>query len=260
MSVRYLAGRLISRLLTQPDGYSQRRLFVMVVEYTKFLPYAFVIDDMKLKKLTELLEDSLGSVNFSVKCAGGRSYNFESVEDLINYENPKSKKILKLYLFVHSADDRRSSLISFDSDSGIIPGIYMKLEVEENELLTLEDKIEDVIAGMRPWYNIMSRLSIWIIIGVTFLIAIASLIILKLSGIMENVDADTRYSVSRVIVFGTAALIGYPVYKMLSTCFPRGVFAIGQGKSRFSNLKKFHGVMVSIIIGLIFFVASFLIN
>lgn len=232
----------------------------MKVEYTKFLPHTVVVDDVQLKKLTELLENSLGSVKFSVKCAGGRSYDFKSVEDLINYENPKSKKILKLYLFVRSADDLRSSLISFDADSGIMPGIYMQLEVEENELLNLEDKIEDVIVGMRPWYNIISRLSIWITMGVTFLIAIASVIILKLSGIMENVDDDMKYPVVRLIVLGTAALVGYPVYKMLLTCFPRGVFAIGQGKSRYKRLQWTHSFIGSIIGALILFVARFLIN
>ena len=232
----------------------------MNVEYTKRLPHTFVVDGVNLKRLTRLLEDSLGSVTFSIDCADGRSYDFESVEDLINYENPNSKKILQLRLFVRSVDDLVGSSITFDSVSGIIPGIYMRLRVEENDLLNLKDKIEDVIAGMRPWYHIITRFAIWITCCVVILVITAEAIILKLSGIMENVDDDMKYPVSRLIVFGTAGLIGYPVYKMLSTCFPRGIFAIGQGKSRFSNLKKLHGVMLSIIIGLIFFVARFLTN
>lgn len=232
----------------------------MNVKYSKRSPRAFVVNDVKLKKLTELLEDNLGSVNFSIDCADGRSYDFESVEDLINYENPKSKKMLKLRLFVRSADDLRLSSITFNGDSGLVPGIYMNLEVKENELLNLRDKIEDAIAGMRPWYNVISRLAIWITFGVVLLVITAEAIILKQSGIIENVDDETKEIIARLIPYGTAGLIGYPVYKMLSACFPRGVFAIGQGESRYKTLQWFHGFMGTIIIALIFFIARFLIN
>ena len=232
----------------------------MVVEYKKLLPRTFVVDAVKLKKLTELLEDNLGSVTFFIDCADGRSYKFESVEDLINYENPKSKKILKLGLHVRSADDLRRSLISFNADSGLVPGFYMKLEVKESELFYIKDKIEDAIAGMRPWYNFIARLAIWITFGVILLAITAEVIIIKQSGIIENVDDETKDIIARLIPIGTAWLIGYPVYKMLSTCFPRGFFAIGQGESRYKTLQWTHGFIGSFIIALIFFIARFLIS
>ena len=238
----------------------------MNVAYSKRLRHAFVVDDVKLKRLTRLLEDSFDSVEFSIDCADGRSYNFEnfeSVEKLINYENPKSKKILRLRLFLRSANDLlRVSSITFDDDIGLAPGIYISLEMEENNLSNLTDKIEDVINGMRPWYDVLSRyptgyswglsLIIALIIVVTFNEHILS-IIKKLGG--EIADSNVGGFV------GVIALpFVYPLYKLFFNCFPPAVFAIGQGISRYNRLKWFHGIIATFIMGLIFFVMRFVIN
>ena len=64
----------------------------MNVNYSKELKHAFVADGCQLKKLTKLLQDSVGKVHIRVDCGDEFSLDFETINDLLHYENPSIKR------------------------------------------------------------------------------------------------------------------------------------------------------------------------
>ena len=131
-------------------------MYDQTIHYSKTLWNAFVVDDCKLKNLTKLLQDRIGDVTFSAEFVHGVSRRFETVGDLIDYENPKSKEILNICLHAESDDLKTSARISFLRASGS-PAISISLDACEIVLFKLLDEIQDVIRGMRPWYDVVSR-------------------------------------------------------------------------------------------------------
>ena len=114
----------------------------------KELKHAFVVGPSALKRLTELLQDHIGKVGIRVECADGDNCEFETVNDLIAYENPKSKEIRRVYLDARSNDSSGRAKIVFPSFSG--RGILINFPTHEH--IGLWEKIQDIIEGTRPWY------------------------------------------------------------------------------------------------------------
>jgi hypothetical protein len=123
----------------------------MNVRYSKNLIQAFVAGDSGLKKLTELLQDRIGTVEIRAGYADGFSRDFETINDLIAYENPKSKEIHRVRLNACSEDSSKSATIDLPSSSG--RGIAIDLTAPEDVVSKLREDTLDIIAGMRPWYD-----------------------------------------------------------------------------------------------------------
>ena len=236
-------------------------MFDQNIRYSKTLWHAFVIDDYKLKNLTKLLQDQVGNVTLSADCVHGFSYRFETVGDLIDYENPKSKEIHSISLHAKSDDYSKSVMIVFHRALSS-PAIGISLNGCENALPKLLDEIQDVIGGMRPWYDVLSRFPIVYGFGITVLFALIGIFRFKgyISGIIETFEDESREHIFRLILYFSTMLMWFPFYKLLVFVFPPTVFAIGQGKERFNRMKWFHGIIASFIIGLIFFVMKLVIN
>ena len=235
-------------------------MFDRNIDYSKTLNHAFVVDGYKLKNLTKLLQDQIGNVTFCVNFAHGVSYTFETVGDLIDYENPKSKEIRSIGLHAKSDDYSKSAMVLFHGALGS-PAIAISLNVSQNVVPILLDEIQDVIRGMRPWYDIFSRFPHLYSIGIAVLFVLMGTYRLKgyISGIIRPFeDENTVHLVLRLIALCFIGLAWFAFYKMLVFVLPSVVFSIGQGKERFNRLKWFHGIIVTsiigLIIGLIFFV------
>lgn len=229
----------------------------MTVQYSKRFSHAFVIDGSKLKKLTELLKNRVSNVSVSAGCVDGMSYEFKTVEDLIAYENPKSKKIVSIKLYAESEDFSRSARISFVSQ-GFPTGILIEVTGNEDIISRLRDEILDIIKGTRPLYDMLSRFPYGYSAGIGILIGLIVRIYLK-RYLTETFEEEAE-NIARLLMYASTLLIMYPVYKLLCFCFPKGCFAIGQGKSRFNSLKWFRGIIATLIISSIFFIMRYILN
>ena len=189
------------------------------------------------------------------------SYTFETVGGLIDYENPKSKEIRSIGLHAKSDDYSKSAMVLFHNALGS-PAIAISLNVCQSALPTLLDEIQDVIRGMRPWYDVLSRAPHVYSFGIIVLFMVMEIFWFKgyIPGIIETFQDESRERIFRFIVIFSTALMWFPFYKLLGFVLPPTVFAIGQGKERFNRLKWFHGFIVTIIISLIFFVMKLVIN
>lgn len=213
----------------------------MNVNYSETLSQAFVVGPDELKKLVELLQKRIGEVSISADCIDNIQREFTTVKDLMDYENPKSKRICRIYLSAHD-DFSKSATVAFrDSYSPSDGGISVSIAAREDVVLRLKDKILSIIAGTQPWYNIIACFDSFnyllffpIVFGLSIFIAV------KISAVkMELEDQFISFISLTSIIFVIFSIMYFAFFfKLLKWLFPSGIFTIGQGKSRFETLKR----------------------
>lgn len=231
--------------------------------YSEDLIHAFVVGAPELKKLTKLLQDYIGKVEISAGCADGFSNDFETIDRLIGYENPKSKEIQSIYLKAKSEDFSKSAEVRFsDSSLGLIS---VKCRGDKDYVSKLKEKILDVIEGTCPWYNVIRRKHIVLLTGIIlFMLWFIWMLLFTLYDIVE-------FKSESISNFVLAAKDMNPFMRLLMSCmgillwifiwnygklqdfvFPPTAFKIGQGKSRFKVKERIQwGVVISSLVSLV---------
>lgn len=223
----------------------------MNVSYSEELSQAFVIEPDELKKLVELLQKRIGEVSISADCIDKIQREFTTLKELIDYENPNSKRICRIYLSARSNDYSKSATIIFrDSVSSFSGGISLSITAREDVVSRLKDKILDIVAHTRPWYNALTRsfdlanIKHWIvyILFVFLVFSLIGFLAFKFGLISDDKEGiELRDQIRAFITFPSIIFL-IVCFTFLSKpfkwLFPSGVFTIGQGKSRFETLKR----------------------
>ena len=224
----------------------------MDVHYSDELKEAFVVSPADLKKLVELLEKHIGKVYISTDCVDKIKREFKTVESLIAYENPKLKRISRLHLRSRSDDDSKSATIAFREPSWLWEGVSIDITGREGVASRLKEKVLDVLSGMRPWYSWIASVDLLTTFAIVFIIPFIILPIFILfewipvsdsppsnSGSVKGSAISTLFLLSTLLCFGG-------LHRLRGFLFPKIVFAIGQGESRFKLLEKIRwGVIIS---------------
>lgn len=71
--------------------------------------HAFVIRLPDLRKLWELLEEHIGTVEASAVCSDDIEREFDVLEQLSSYDNPPTKEIFRLSIISQSKDGKKSA-------------------------------------------------------------------------------------------------------------------------------------------------------
>lgn len=229
----------------------------MNVRYSKELPQAFVVGASELEEVVTLLEEHIGEVYIQVKCSDDLSRNFETVKELIGYKNPKSKEILRIYLIADSDDYSKSAGITFVHSTW--SGILIDYKGSEDTVSRLKEETLDIIAGMHPWYGVMYRINflnpVWIVLGILLVVGFSFsffILFLALGWVPAVPEVNRRDLMSRLRSIRIVLLIPQVIFfviavfsnKILKSFFPKAVFTIGQGKSRFEHQEKVRWVVI----------------
>ncbi len=222
----------------------------MSVNYFEELSQAFVVGPEELKKLVEPLQKHIGKISISTDCMDNIQREFSTVKELIDYENPKSKRIRRIYLSARSDDYLKSATIAF-RDSSFGGGVSLSITAREDAVLRLKDKMWDIVAGTRPWYNLLARFDSGTLTGLVFyffLIILSTFIAFKFGPIsdfkeeMELEDQLTVFILFTSVIFSMVCLVFFS--KLLKWLFPLGIFAVGQGISRYETLEQIQWCVV----------------
>ena len=227
----------------------------MRVFYSKKLPRAFVIDGCQLEKLTKLLQHCVGKVSFGFSCVDGLRYEFETIKDLIDHENSKSKKIYSIRLHAKSDKNSKSGEIIFNDQ-----GISIDFAINKDEMLGLRDALQNILEGTRPWYSWIVRFRnlIHFIFGsITVVVGTVSFSRLK---ILENMEHVGDLLMPLILLVFFSFVMGYVVSRLTYGYFPEAVFLIGQEKSRYKHLSWIQKLIIASIIGLLIALIPFLIQ
>ena len=227
----------------------------MDVHYSDKLKHAFVIRDSELKKLTRLLQDRIGKVHISVDCVDGFSREFNTLKDLIAYENSKSKRIHRIRLRAQSDDFSKSATIAFCDSSWFKKEVSLDVNGREDVVSRLKEGILDVIAGMRPWYNVIARVNFFIAVPIECLTLYFIAVIAVEFKSVSLIDSPVSHSTSswnRIAIMPLSVLGAYSLELLRGYLFPKIVFVIGQGESRFRLLEKVRwGVIIALLVSIV---------
>ena len=122
-------------------------------------PFVFSSDDAKR------LYNLLGSdVKLQAKCNDGVTRQFESIDELLKYENEASKKIVNLKFRLYRCDNGDEFMcgVEFCSERNepykSIGEINLHISGREEKVMNLHDKINAKVNTYKPWYSFVARL------------------------------------------------------------------------------------------------------
>ena len=229
--------------------------------YSEELPQAFVVGPEELKKLVDQLQKRIGEISISADCIDNIQREFSTVKDLIDYENPKSKRICRIYLSARSEDYSKSATIAFRESPSFSGGVSLNITAREDVVVRLKDKILDIVEGTCRWYNPLTRFDLasathW---GIYWLFVFAVIILIGFLAFKFGLISDDKEGIERRDQI--RAFIMFPSFIVVILCFtflskpfkwlfPSGVFTIGQGKSRFETLKRVQWSVVAFAVSL----------
>ena len=125
------------------------------------------------------MQKRIGKVGISTDCIDKIQRKFSTVEELIDYENPKSKRICRIYLSAREGFEE-SSTIAFRDSSSFSGSVSLSITAGEGVVLQLKDKMLDIVAGTRPWYNLLARFDLVTLTGlVSYLLFFVVVVILS---------------------------------------------------------------------------------
>ena len=223
---------------------------------------AFILTEEDLRALSGSVGE-IGPLRCSVKCTDGLSREFETVEDLLSFDNSPTRAIEALSLSSHSEDWSTSAKVSFENRP--LTSVGVQLDGPDKPITNLNSELEARLAGMKPWYAVLTRVEFYFLA----LAAIFAWVILMLALIaFELVPANSASeSAQDPRVVALATLVSYAAIgvtfisigvlaRLRDRLFPVGAFAIAQGKSRHELLEKIRwavvvGLMVSVLGGAI---------
>ena len=216
--------------------------------YSKELSHAFVVSPDELEKMVELLQKRIGEVDISVKCADDFSREFNTVKELIAYENPKPKRIRSIHLSASSDNHSKSATIVF-RDS-FFRGVSIDINGREDIVSRLREEILDIAAGMRPWYNWIASANLFMILVIascvlSFISAISILFEwIPISDASTSNPSNTKETAVSILLLLGVLLVLWGFHRLRNFLFPKLVFTIGQGEDQFRLLEKIRWVVI----------------
>lgn len=237
----------------------------MEAHYSVTMTTPFVIGPDQLETLSSLLRDEIGKVEILAECSDGFSRQFSSFQELVNYENPRSKEITRIQLTARS--DGFTKNASIDISGSRWRGVSLDFRANEDAVDRLRTHTLDVFDGTRPWYGMVHNVDFVYAGCVALLLLWLSLLAgFALRRVPGSDTPESTYTTKRqsaiaqmanIAVLAAIFGIGIVLNRARDTIFPRAVFTIGQGAIRFRDLERWHwGLLIATFASLI---AGFLI-
>lgn len=231
----------------------------MEAEFSIELRQAFIAQKGDLRKLGKLLTERIGKLSLNADCADGLNRKFASIEELIDYDNSKSKELIRLRMSAKSEDYKQRA--EFDLSGSSWRGISIRIEASEDVVGRLKESVLDVVSEMRPMYSWLHRHDfVLVALGIQILIGLIPGVLLAI-GIVSipknasfSVHGGIQAAIIGLIAPGFAILLGTIVNRFRDQIFPRAVFAIGHAERRLARLER---LQLSVVVGfLVSFAAS----
>jgi len=228
----------------------------------------FVLTPTELTKLCENLENLALNVEFEAKCKDNIKRKFPSLNELLKFENPPKRDILKLSLWGRSKERDLRVWLEFDKDTS--SNVLISIDGSEEETIVINDLIEELLSAVKPWYGFLTKTDYTLMLLTGVLVLFLGVALAIALGIIGGTDKPSSPETVRssivgqliAIAFVIAPLVfGYFLNRIRANVFPMGVFAIGQGAKRHTDKELFRTLVVvgffvslaaSVIVSLIF--------
>ena len=210
----------------------------------------FVLDEERLKSIGKSLQDYAGEPSISVKCTDGGTLMFENLEKLFEYENAKNRRITSIEMSSYDVGQDREKTAIIDLSTmpfwgWLYPAIVMVIRGTEEEVLIVKRKLDEVIAGSRPWYSWISKINgfflWWLFFVVTGLVLFVQFEWISLPEISSPINLSSRVIITTTTLWMTLWVVcvssspAFGAAYVIRRLFPSTVFLIGQEKKRYKT-------------------------
>jgi hypothetical protein len=210
------------------------------------------IDQLAAEAEPDRLSGRRPQVLYHGELVGGNKFTFETAEELLEYQNRHDRRITTLFISLSGGfgSNRISVTISEDGGTYAFKG---SAGGEVGEALRVRHYLEDFAAAIRApwawmWWNsgniLFGALLLTLFLGYGLLAFYASD---KPSPAVSDARA---MGYSGLITFGFFAAL-FLLYQMRKKFFPRAILALGQERTRYESLKKWHWLPIAAVAGLV---------
>lgn len=219
-----------------------------------------IVDEVHLRYLAGIVEERFSAVEYEIKTIDGAKYKLPTIDDVIAYNNPDSRKIVCISIWGYKSKDNHDyypefSISLFDMSKYDASCILTLKNLEEAEITYFSQRIDEFVKSTKTAYWWLHKSAFYI--GLGFLLYCMVVVYYYLSLGMEqwSMKADktsilTGWSVVCMLVSV------YGVRKIVEYLFSEGGFVIGEQK-RFMKRKDkrryfvFITIIGTIILGVI---------
>lgn len=220
----------------------------MQVHATGEYPAAIIIDADSISRLWGHVEGFAKEASATVSCADGIERKFQSLEDLLHYENSIRAAVRTIEILGITRE--RSITVTIGRSHGARASLSIR--GEEQDVTAVRARVLDSFTGMRAWYSPIATLDLWI---VWFSIFMAFMLVIKLMLPGEAPSRPERTFSEAVQALGKLVLYLAPVFAVIfgvsrlkARYFPMVSMCIGQGARRHSTDEQ---VRWTVVVGLL---------
>lgn len=231
----------------------------MTASTTKYYSCPIIVDENQLRYLSEMVKERFGEVEYGIKTIDGVQYVYSSIDDLLAYNNPNSRKITEISIRGNLYNGGSSSVselyLSIGDRSKSELSCFMQLKcLEESDITYFKSRMEDFVKDYSVEYWWMYKPVFYLIFGACLYLLLAVILPWYIGGeyhvyISHNIVASLCWS---VLCMAVTILM---VKKGLWWLFPAGGFRIGEQVKvldwKVNARKWILGLITTVVAGLI---------
>ena len=223
----------------------------MIGSLNKSYDYTSIIDAERLQHLSEFIKDNFDEVRYEIRTVDGASYKIDTLEEVLSYSNPQSRRIVKLNIFANKQKNTHLftpnlTLSLFDMTLYDKSCILSLNDLEDREISFLTQRIDEFIKGARPSYWWIHKPLIYWILGATlFTLALIWFTKSGKESLANGISTLFWVGVSFICFFFSNAIIK----RCIEYLFPDGGFSIGEQAAYLKKKEKTRNVVLIYVIG-----------
>ena len=219
----------------------------MAVTFDFEIKSAFVLRRDAVSRVWRILE-SIGAVSATAHCADNARRKFESLSQLLAFDNARAKEIRSLQFSATSEDLNRRADVAFGGRFTSTPISVTLSASEDGEILQTYEELKDTIDGTRSWYSLISRVDI----GTGLLVSLGVLWFVVRIAVGEPPGPRIGVGLGQAVlltalllgILGVVGFFGWVLLRLHAKYFPRAFFALGQGAERYQVDDKMRWVVI----------------
>jgi hypothetical protein len=200
---------------------------------TRSLNIAFVLEPASLQQLANILSESGGPLEYTVKFADGSSVTYPAIGEVVALPNPTKCSIVSLIAGTSASEFRAASIVFRKSPE---PTVEYTISGPQQQVVYLAYKLDQWVATITQFYSRFYQ-PVYAGLAIVFAAIIPPVLVWNhvIAHFLPNVPRETtpwhwQKSVSVVCMW---VLLG-----AATKLFPTATFAVGQGAKRHETFKK----------------------
>jgi hypothetical protein len=231
----------------------------MDIRITRKKEYSIIVVEDELRALVSFLSSNYEPVNIIAQCNDGSSMTTSQLEDIINFENPSSRKIESLHINFGKSYSQGGN-VEFGGGVFLSTCNLTIKETDDAKALKVAKEIEHRFEECRPWYSNLGKYFIYglgVFLFILLSLFVTGLFLVDVKGNEAVLFSKISISIFQGLALGAiVSLVGTYLIKGWFWIFPKIWFDIGKQKAELQTRIKvrnfiFVGVISTLILGVI---------